>query len=214
MLLALAQPRFAGTLPPEAVLVRYVEALDTLPIPRTLSFQYTVEQLGGHDIEQTHRVYRSGTDERDETLVIDGEKATPPQVRIYHARRDRYALTNVAPRPDGYDFTYVGKRTTGTSVSYVFRTTPRTPGPFSVIEVTIDGTRFLPSSVSFRTDQSGVLGSGEITYGPSGRYWVPLIVSATARDAARTTRERLVFSAYDFPSALPPGTFGPPARGQ
>jgi hypothetical protein len=214
-LIALASPRPVSVLPPEVVLYRYVRALEAVPIPRTLSFQYTIEQLGGHDIDQTHRVYRSGTNERDETLVVDGEKANPPQVRIFHGRRDRYAVTNIAPRPEAYDFTYVGTKTTGPRVDYVFRMTPKTsPGPFSVVEVTIDGQRFLPTVVVFRTDQNGVVGGGDITYGPSGRYWVPLIVSANARDATRTARERLVFSAYDFPADLPPGTFGPPLSGQ
>ncbi|HXP92587.1 MAG TPA: hypothetical protein VN905_03895 [Candidatus Binatia bacterium] len=209
ILLALATPRPAlAALPPEVVLVRYVQALEAVPLPKTLSFQYTIEQLGGRDIDQTHRVYRSGTNERDETLVVDGEKVVPPQVRIFHGRPDRYALTNIAPRPYAYDFTYVGPRSEGLRVEYVFRTTPKTPGPFSVTEVTIDGLKFLPVSVQFQTALGGVVGSGSITYGPSGRYWVPLAVNATARDVTRTVRERIVFSAYGFPPKLPPGTFG------
>lgn len=215
MLLALLTPKPASAatpLPPEVVLIRYVRALETVPVPTTLSFQYTVEQLGGHDIEQTHRVYRSGTDERDETLVIDGEKVVPPQVRIYHGRRNRYAITNIAPRSEAYDFTYVGPRTAGLHVNYVFRTTPKVAGAFAVTEIEIDGLKFLPSIVQFRTQERGVVGSGSIAFAPSGPYWVPISVNASARDATRSVRERILFSAYDFPPVLPPGTFGAPER--
>lgn len=195
-------------LPPESVLVHYMHALETVPNPTTLSFQYTVEQLGGHDIAQTHRVYRSGTDERDETLVIDGERVVPPQVRIFHGRRNRYTITNIAPRPDVYDFKYVGPQTIGSHVNYVFRTMPKGPAPFAISQVTIDGVKFLPLVVQFRTNQAGVAGTGAITYGPSGHYWVPISVNANARDLSQTARERILFSAYDFPPELPPGTFG------
>jgi hypothetical protein len=216
VLLALARPAAAAPepLPPEVVLVRYLHALETVPVPTTLSFQYTVEQLGGHDLAQTHRVYRAGTDERDETLVIDGEHVVPPQVRIFHGRRNRYTVTNLAPRPDFYDFKYVGPQTVGTRVNYVFRTATKLPGAFRVTQVTIDGARFLPALVQFQTSQGGVTGNGSIAFAPSGPYWVPTAVNANARDISRSARERIMFSAYDFPPELPPGTFGVPARDQ
>lgn len=198
----------AALLPPEAVLAKYVEALDTLATPSAIAFQYTVEQLGGADIEQAHRVYRSGNDERDETLVLDGERLATPQIRIFRGRSDRYAVARLAPRPNAYDFTYVGPRTVGARVSYVFRTAPKAPGAFAVNEVTIDGSKFLPSAVAFRTVANGVAGSGSVSYGPSGKYWVPLAAGASARVGPNVARERILFSGYDFPPALPPGTFG------
>jgi hypothetical protein len=205
VVLAAAQP--AGALPPEVVLVRYVRALETVPVPRTISFQYTVEQLGGRDIEQTHRIFRSGNDERDETLDVDGRKLDPPQIRIFRGRRDRYVLTNIAPRAEAYDFTYVGLHAVGPRLEYVFRTAAKQPGSFAVTEVTIDGTRFLPVAVAFATSQDGTIGSGSITYGPSGKYWVPLVASASVNSADRGGRERIVFGSYDFPPSLPPETF-------
>jgi len=211
--LLVREPASAATaLPPEVALIRYVRALETIPVPTTLSFQYTVEQFGGHDLQQTHRVYRSGADERDETLVIDGEKVVPPQVRVYHGRRNRYSITNIAPRAEAYDFRYVGPRTVGLHVNYVFQTTPKVPGPFAVTQIEIDGLKFLPAVVQFRTEERGVAGNGSIAFAPSGVYWVPTSVNASARDATRSVRERIVFSAYDFPSVLPPGTFGGPVH--
>ncbi len=208
--LVAARPTVAPppTLPPAVVLFHYARALETVAVPTTLSFQYTIEQLGGPDLEQTHRVYRSGTDVRDETLTSDGDRIVPPRVRIVHGKRDRYAVTNIAPRPDAYDFAYVGPHTVGSHVEYIFRTTPKVPGPFMVTQVAIDGVKFLPRVVEFRTMRDGVVGHGAITYGPSGKYWIPATATATAREANRTTRETIVFSAYDFPTALPPGTFG------
>jgi hypothetical protein len=212
VLLALAgvSPAAAApeALPPEVVLIRYVHALATVPVPAIVSFQYNVEQLGGRDIEQTHRVYRSGDDERDETLSVDGQKLVPPQIRIFRSRRDRYVVTNIAPRAEAYDFAFVGVHTTATRVDYVFRATAKQSGTFAVTQVTLDGTRFLPLDVQFATIQNGVQGTGEITYGPSGKYWVPLVASANVSSAIRGGRERITFGSYDFPPSLPPGTFG------
>lgn len=215
LVLAITGAEFVTTgapapLPPEVVLARYTHVLEAVRLPTTISFQYTVEQLGGRDIEQTHRVYRSGTEERDETLQVDGEKVIPPSVRFFRGRRDRYAITNVAPRIETYDFKYVGPHTLGSKIDYVFSTTPRTPGAFAVTNVTIDGTRFLPLAVTFRTRQGSVVGTGTITYAASGKYWLPATATASVTGANRGGQERIVFTAYDFPTSLPPGTFGRP----
>src|SRR5947209_6644428 len=42
------------------VLLRYQRALVALPTPKTVIFTYSVSQAGPRDLEQTHRVYRSG----------------------------------------------------------------------------------------------------------------------------------------------------------
>lgn len=195
-------------LPPRLVLTEYEAALDTLVAPKAISFEYTVEQAGELDMEQQHRVYRSGTNERDETLTVNDEKVVPPAVRIFRNRRDRYAVTNLAPRAAAYTFKYVGPHTAGKHVEYLFRTARRVPAPFSVFEVTIDGSRFLPVSISFRTVQNGLTGSGVITYAPSGRYWLPTSATASARSGPRLSRERILFTAYAFPTSLPESTFG------
>jgi hypothetical protein len=195
-------------LPPEAVLGKYEAALDGFGTPKAISFEYTVEQAGELDIEQHHRVYRSGPNERDETLAVNDEKVDPPAVRIFRNRRDRYAVTNLAPRVADYTFKYVGPHTIDKHIEYVFTATRKVPGPFNVVWITIDGNRFLPTVIRFRTAQSGVTGSGVITYAPSGRYWVPTSANATVLTAARTSRERIIFTAYAFPPSLPDSTFG------
>jgi hypothetical protein len=143
-------------------------------------------------------------------LAVNDEKVDPPAVRIFRNRRDRYAVTNLAPRVADYTFKYVGPHTVDKRIEYVFSATRKVPAPFSVVEITVDGNRFLPSAIRFRTAQNGVTGSGLITYAPSGRYWVPTSANATVLTAARTSRERILFTAYAFPASLPDSTFGGP----
>ena len=62
MALALA---VAALLPPklldsQVVLKRYEARLAAAKDPQTLIFMYAVSQAGPQDIDQTHRVYRSG----------------------------------------------------------------------------------------------------------------------------------------------------------
>lgn len=197
-------------LPPESVLVRYDETLSAMRPPPAISFEYTLDQVGERDLEQSHRIYRSGANERDETLSVDGERLAPPAVRIFRGRRDRYAIQTLAPRTDLYDFRYVGPHVVGRRVTYVFRTTLKAPSAFAVTQITIDGSRFLPLDVAFVTRQGNVRGNGSIAYAASGRYWVPVSATATAVDGGHTSREHIAFAAYAFPPGLPSSTFDEP----
>ena len=73
----------APPLEPATVLARYADALAALKHPAAISFEFSVEQLGLRNLEQTHRVYRSGSDERDETLSVDGYALNYPAVRSF-----------------------------------------------------------------------------------------------------------------------------------
>ena len=53
------------------VLQRYALAVQTVAVPKVVVYSYTVSQVGPSNIEQRHRVYRSGADVRDETVWID-----------------------------------------------------------------------------------------------------------------------------------------------
>jgi hypothetical protein len=198
----------ALTLAPAEVLARYAAALATVRTPSALTFEYTLNQTGMRNSEQMHRIFRSGNDERDELLVMDGRKVVPPRVRIFHGRRNRYTLAGLAPNPEAYAFRFVGTAKAGRHVDYVFETTPRAPGAFRVTTVTIDGVAFVPSALAFAAPAHA--GSGTMTFARFDRYWLPTAVTARATYREIPTTEHLTFARYRFPERLPPATFAVP----
>jgi hypothetical protein len=199
-----AAPTFSD-LAPAAVLERYEAALKKVREPPVITFDYKLEQTGLRNTLQTHRVFRSGNDERDETLTVDGKRVSPPKVRIFRGRRNRYTIAALAPRAVDYKFAYVGPRKDGHHVDYIFRLTPYAIRPFAVTDVAIDGVRFLPLSVGFATGLNE--GAGTITFGLNARWWVPYVATAHATLADATATERLTFYTYRFPPTLPLSTF-------
>ncbi len=190
---------------PAAVLARYAQALARLKEPRVVTFDYTLDQTGLRTLAQTHRVFRAGNDERDETLTVDSKRLSPPKVRIFRGRRNRYTVARLAPRLADYDFAFVGTVKDAHHQDYVFRLTPHAVRPFSVTTVRIDGVRFLPLAIDFVTSANE--GTGSVTFGSDARWWVPFNASAHATVAASVADERLTFYTYRFPSTLPPSTF-------
>ncbi|MBD5656552.1 MAG: hypothetical protein IAI50_15430 [Candidatus Eremiobacteraeota bacterium] len=201
----------AVALPPGVVLQRYAAALAALPRPKSISFDYTVEQLGLRNLEQTHRVYRSGLRERDETVVVDGYVLTRPAIRIFNNRTYRYDISSIAPKAATYAFVFAGVVRTNDGYGYVYRTAARAPGSFAVSEIEIDGRTFLPSIVRFKIAGGGAHGSGALQYGRSELYWVVREVRVNARLTDGTTaHERIAWTNYQFPTGLPPSTFDAP----
>jgi len=199
-------PPLRSLVTPAKVLARYAAALAALVPPHAISFEYTLEQTGARDLLQEHRVIRRGTDQRDEILAVDGRKLDPPAVRITHGRRDRYDVAVLAPKLDAYGFHFVGSVRDGRHEDYVFETTPLGAGTaFRVTEVTIDGITYLPSSIAFATDAHN--GTGTIDFGRAENFWVPTVATARATYAKLAAQERITFTSYRFPTALPPGTF-------
>jgi hypothetical protein len=198
-------PPLRSLVTPALVLERYALALAAQPAPPVVSFEYALEQTGARDLLQVHRVFRSGTDQRDEILVVDGRTLDPPAIRITHGRPDRYAIGVLAPKADDYAFHYVGSVHDGRHLQYVFDTAARATATFRITSVTIDGNSYLPTSISFETDAHN--GSGTITFVRAGRYWVPDTATAHATYAKLAARERITFSDYSFPPSLPPSTF-------
>jgi len=194
-------------LPPDTVLARYTTALAGYTAPPVFSVDYTLEQSGARDMEQMHRVFRSGANERDETLDVDGRKLDPPTTRIFRGRPDHYTVTLLAPNPAQYDFTYLGPHRDGHHLDYVFDAKPKLERTYRVTRVTIDGITFLPVTIEFK---SGTDGEGSVTFGRDGKWWVPLEVIGSATVEGLAATERLTFYGYRFPQTLPSGTFGVP----
>ena len=205
-------PTVAAPLEPATVLARYGDALAALRSPPAVSFEFSVEQLGVHNIEESHRVYRSGSKERDETLSIDGYPLKNPAVRIFLNRGYRYDVASLAPKPEAYDFSFSGVLRTGDHYAYSFATQPHAPASFAVTGVTIDGRSFLPSVVRFHASGGNAHASGRLHLVGSHGYWVVSEATADARLAdGKLAHERIVWSNYRFPESLPTSTFKAPA---
>jgi hypothetical protein len=195
---------------PAALMARYADALADLPRPPTMIFEYSVEQSGLHNLEETHRIYRSGLRERDETLVADGVPLKVPPVRIVPNSAYKYDVLALAPKPADYVFTYAGKRTVLGRQAYAFRTIPVALSSFAVSDVLIDAQRFLPLVIVFRSAAGGIKGKGRIEFMPTGQYWVAREATVSARTASKDARERIRWSKYRFPASLPQATFAQP----
>ncbi len=196
-------------LEPPAVLARYSSAVAHLKRPKTVSFEFSVEQSGLRNLEQTHRVYRSGQSERDETLSADGVTLTSPSVRIFRTRANRYDVGALAPRVADYDFAFAGLARSGERNAYVFHTRRRAPSSYAVGVVVIDGESFLPLTIGFALGGNGVKAQGRMTFASSLGYWLIREASVDAVVSGKPARERIVFSKYAFPE-LPPSTFEVP----
>jgi hypothetical protein len=198
-------------LAPGIVLARYRAALATIGHPRFVAFDYDVEQLGLRNMEQTHRIYRSGVSERDETLVVDGYHLRTPAVRIISGRTDRYAIDRVAPKTADYDFVYTGAVNESDAYGYRFTTQSRGAAGFAVTDVEIDGRTFLPREIHFKIAGGNAHGSGTMTFAQVDRYWVVQDADVSAHLTNGTiARERLEWSNYRFPASLPESTFESP----
>jgi len=202
----------ARPLEPAAVLTLYAQALASASRPSAIEFDYSVEQLGPHTLEQTHHVYRSGQGERDEITGVDGQLLSRPSVRILLNRHYPYDVRSLAPHPGDYTFTYVGTLLEGADhFVYLFKTEGHATDNFSVDEIGIDGISFLPATLHFRIAGESSHGSGQLSYAQFDRYW--LVREATV--AVHLTngilaQERITWSKYQFPPSLPASTFNEP----
>lgn len=192
------------------VLQRYALALAAVQAPKLVVYSYTVSQVGPSNIEQHHRIYRSGMDVRDETLSVNGITLHAKEVR-FSRHEDRYAVSRFAPNADAYELLFLGTTKDGRHLDYIYEATPlsRASGVW-VDRLTIDGANFLPRTVHFHTGSLDVQGSAEIEFGPFGRYWMPVLADASATVKGKPARERIAWGDYRFPQSLPPSTFQPP----
>lgn len=198
------------TLAPEDVIARYQHALATAKAPPAYICEYNVTDRGTHPTESSHRIFREGGRERDELISYNGQALNHPEVRVFARRVDPYAVTMLAPRPETYAFTYIGAAHHGRNVEYVFKAFARGTPPYEATKLTIDGTSFLPLSISFLTHNKVTEGSGEVTYQKIDRYWMPQTASARAEVNGNLETERIVWSNFQFYPTLPGSTFAVP----
>ncbi len=191
----------------QVVVNRAMAALAKIEQPKNVVFSYSVSQAGVHNLEQTHRIFRSQNRQRDETLTIDGDPLRTTRVLM---RTDRYAVTKIAPRAGAYAFLFLGTQRNGKHLDYVYSTAPMGAPAFLVTEVTIDGLSYLPSLVRFRMAARTSAATGSIAYARFSKYWMPTLATVSATIGGKPTRERISWSAYSFPAALPASTFFQP----
>jgi hypothetical protein len=203
-----ARPTPPPAVAPSAMLARYATALDTNVTPAVLSFEYSVDQAGPHDIQESHRVFRSGNSERDELLSANGKRFVPPAIHIFLGHRNRYALEAMAPRPEAYTFHYLTSVRDGHHLDQVFATVPRGAADVSVRRVVLDGVTALPTMVTFATRKYN--GTVIVTFGKVQKYWMVLTATATATTGKSLAIEHLAFSRYRFPASLAASTFATP----
>ncbi len=209
-----AAPRSPAPIDSQIALERYELEMSSLKRPKAMIFTYTVSQAGANSIEQRHQVYRSGERVRDETLAVDGTSLTRKVVTIAK-RPDRYDVSRVAPRTATYTMLFVRSVRDGSHFDYKYEAKPLVPTDtgFAVTTVTIDGQTYLPRTIEFRAAAGTMTGTGELQYGRSAGFWVPLVASVEADVKGKPTRERITWTGYRFPRSLPPSTFvGPKPR--
>ena len=209
--LALVIALASAPLDSQAVLERYAARLLVEEPPKTLIFTYTVSQAGPHDIEQTHRIYRSGDLVRDETLAVDGQAVKPKITRIARYR-NRYTILDLAPRLTQYAFLFQRSIRSAAGFSYLYRAVPLgATGQFVVDGMTIDDRTYSAFRNSFSHDgRGGERARARSRFGRSGKNWIPTTVNVSAKIAGKPARERISFSAYQFPASLPKSIFQPP----
>lgn len=198
------------TLDSQYVLQRYALAVGAVAPPKSVIYSYTISQVGPSNIEQHHRIYRSGGEVRDETLSVDGIPLGRKIVR-FSRHPERYTVARFAPHTDAYELLFLGTVRDGHHLDYEYEATPLSrPSGAWIDRVTIDGVRFLPRTVRFHSVGPEASGTGTIVFAPFGEYWMPVIADAQARVNGKPAREHIVWSDYRFPESLPASTFAQP----
>jgi len=190
----------------QVVLQQYSAALERVPAAKAAIYSYAVSQAGPTDIEQRHRIYRSGSEVRDETIAIDGVAPKLAAIRIYRSE-DAYAIGRVAPRQAFYRFLYLRQVARGDRIDYLYQTTPLVAGAFAVTQVLVDGKSLLPRTIWFTTGSLTASGKGVLQYEPISGHWMPVLATIDAIVGGKPARERIAWSDYRFPPSLPAATF-------
>jgi hypothetical protein len=190
----------------QALLQQYAATIDAVVAPKASIYSYTVSQAGPSDIEQRHRIYRSGAQVRDETLIVDGASPKAAMIRVYR-NTDAYAIGRTAPRQTEYRFLFLRPVSHGDHIDYLYQTTPMIASAFSVTQVLIDGTSFLPRTIWFKTASASASGKGVLQYAAFGGHWMPVLATVDAIVGGKPARERIAWGDYRFPASLPAATF-------
>jgi hypothetical protein len=210
LLLLAAAGATPAQLDSQYVLQRYGVAIETVPAPKAVIFTYTVSQAGPSNIDQRHVIYRSGPQVRDETIAVDGV-ALVHKLVTFARREDRYDVSRIAPRAASYELLFVRALKDGHHVDYQYEASPLARDAVAAVDrVTIDGLKYLPKDVRFKTAAGEAHGTAHVEYAQFGKYWMPVLAEVVAVVNGKPARERIVWSDYRFPDSLPPSTFEPP----
>lgn len=192
----------------DVVLARYQTALRALETPKYSIYSYVVSQAVPTSIEQRHIVYRSGDSVRDESWPLGTGRPAKHVVSV-GKREDVYAIARLAPRRSGYEMLFERMSQVDGHPVYVFDTVPyvKSTSGFTVTQVAIDASRFLPRALAFTTSNGVDMGHGELRYTAAGHYWVPLAASVTVLLDGKPARERIAWGDFRFPPSLPASTF-------
>ncbi len=192
----------------QTVLTQYQAALRALETPKYSIYSYVVSQAVPTSIEQRHIVYRSGESVRDESWPVGTGRPAKHVVSV-GKREDVYAIARLAPRRSSYEMLFERVSQVDGHLVYIFATIPyvKSTSGFTVTQVAIDATRFLPRALSFTTSNGVNMGHGELRYTPAGAYWVPLAASVTVLLDGKPAREHISWGDFRFPPSLPASTF-------
>ena len=117
--------------------------------PRRSCFRIRYRKWGPSNIEQSHRIYRSGNAVRDETLAVDGV-LLHDKVVTFSRHEDRYTVARFAPRSEAYELLFLGTANDGRHLDYVYEATPVAHAAGSWVDrLTIDGDHLSTARRSF-----------------------------------------------------------------
>jgi hypothetical protein len=208
---AFAQP--PTTTPSDSGLAAYRAALDALPTPGAMVFQYTESRIGpSRALAEVHRVYRGADgEERNETISVDGEPVVPAIAHFSQSAIWPYDVRAFAVQDPDYVVMALGPAVVNGKRTSSFSTVRATVGDFSVTRLYLDPLRHLPVRETFNATGSDCTGSGSIDFGPVDRRWMPttVAVSCSVASGGATFKETIKFGDYRFLSALPSDVFGP-----
>lgn len=214
--------------PAQALLDRYQTLMPNIKQPLVMVFEYTRTRSGPtRVVTENHRVYRDAAGhERNETIAINGSPLAPPTVRTY-ARADwPYGADKFFVDATAYAVEPKGVELVNGHKAYIYAAVLKDPASFAVTELDLDVRTALPLRERFTATNGACASTGSIEFGRAGVYWMPTIVgvscplpaaapatlstaaAATAAPATALNRDTIRFSAYSFPTAIPPQVFG------
>ncbi len=213
-----------------ALFSRYQVRMLAIKQPPVMVFEYTRTRSGPtHVVTENHRVYRDEAGhERNETTAVNGSPLVPPHFITYARPEWPYGVdkflvdeNSYAVEPNGVDLVNGRK-------AYTYAVVLKEPAAFAVTAIELDVRNALPLLERFTASSDTCDATGTIEFGRSGAYWMPTIVGvscAVAAGPAQTSaapaqplsvampssppiRDTIRFTAYSYPTAIPPQVFG------
>jgi hypothetical protein len=212
--------------PPSGALAlfnRYEARMLIVKQPPVMVFEYTRTRSGPtRVVTENHRVYRDAEGhERNETIALNGTPLLPPHF-ITFARPDwPYGVDKFLVDSNAYAIEPKGVDQVNGRRAYTYAVVLKEPAAFAVTELELDVRNALPLRERFTATSDTCSAAGTIEFGLSGAYWMPTIVgvscsisipatpaAAVAAPLPPPIRDTIRFTAYSYPTAIPPQVFG------